>query len=177
MYAIRGLHLHIGRGVCWGRGGGFLQLDSHVIYLQRPAPEIYPCLWTRIPSSDRARHKLPRKTWRPKRPCISSQWVIARADLVLLMQRLPQQLFILELLQTCWKLRRRQPYTVLTYGVSYFQNTEPDCYCLNSASFQTRGDKRFNFVVGHRRFGIKTKFFKKLILICPRPIFNHFQFF
>lgn len=52
--------------------GGGLQLDNHVIYLQRPAPEISPCLWTRIPSSDRARHKLPRKTWRPKRPCISS---------------------------------------------------------------------------------------------------------
>lgn len=57
--------------VCVCVGGG-LQLDNHVIYLQRPAPEISPCLWTRIPSSDRARHKLPRKTWRPKRPCISS---------------------------------------------------------------------------------------------------------
>lgn len=141
MYGIRGpsyLHLQTGRGVCLCMcvcGGGGLQLDNHVIYLQRPAPEISPCLWTRIPSSDRARHKLPRKTWRPKRPCISSQWVIARADLVLLMQRLPQQLVILELLQTCWKLRRRQPYTVLTYGVSYFYDTEPDCYCLSSVWF------------------------------------------
>lgn len=78
MYGIRGpsyLHLQTGRGVCLCMCvcvGGGLQLDNHVIYLQRPAPEISPCLWTRIPSSDRARHKLPRKTWRPKRPCISS---------------------------------------------------------------------------------------------------------